>query len=74
MSRSYKKHPIEKWSDSDDYGKRKANRKFRRRDRQQDYEDEDVYLNNKTREVDNNWDWSSEGYKYYSDNPKVRRK
>lgn len=75
MSRSYKKHPIEKWSDSDDFGKRTANRKFRRKDKQKDYEDENVYLHNKPREVSDNWDWSSDGYKEYIHNrPEVKRK
>ena len=75
MSRSYKKHPIEKWSDSDDYGKRQANRKFRRKDRQKDYEDEDTHLHKRTREVSDNWTWSSDGYKeYIPNNPRVKRK
>lgn len=68
MSRSYRKNPIGKWSESDDYGKRKGNRKFRRKNKQKDYEDEDVYFNTKVREVENNWDWGSEGEKIY--NPK----
>lgn len=75
MSRSYRKHPIEKWSDSDKFGKQNANRKFRRKDKQKDYEDENTHLHKKTREVSDNWDWSSDGYKAYQpDNKKAKRK
>lgn len=73
MSRSYKKNSIEKWSDSDNYGKRKANRKFRRKDRHKDYEDEYVILHHKVREVSDNWDWSSDGHKEYIPNKKIRK-
>lgn len=75
MSRSYRKHPIEKWSDSEKGDKKDANRKFRRKNKQQDYEDENIRLHYKTREVSDNWDWALDGCKYYSpERLEVRRK
>lgn len=54
MSRSYRKHPIEKWSNSEKGDKQNANRKFRRKNKQKDYEDENIHLHNKTREISDN--------------------
>lgn len=75
MSRSYRKHPIEKWSESEKDDKRDANRKLRRKNKQKNYEDEDIHLHNKTREVSDNWDWALDGYKNYApNNPVAKRK
>lgn len=75
MSRSYRKHPIEKWSDSEKSDKQNANRKFRRKNKQKDYEDESVHLHNRTREISDNWAWALDGPKRYSPNsPKAKRK
>lgn len=75
MSRSYKKHPLNKWNDSEKENKQNSNRKFRRKNRQKDYEDDEVYFHNKTREVIDNWTWGSDGYKHYFPNkPEFKRK
>lgn len=75
MSRSYRKHPIEKWSNSEKDDKQNANRKFRRKNKQKDYEDENIYLHNRTREISDNWDWALDGFKRYSpDRPEAKRK
>lgn len=75
MSRSYRKHPFEKFSDSDKADKQDANRKFRRKNKQKYYEDEDTYLYSKTREISNNENWKTDGIKLYSpERPEVKRK
>lgn len=73
MSRSYRKHPIEKWSNSEKGDKQNANRKFRRKNKQKNYEDENVHLHNRTREISDNW--ALDGFKRYSpDRPEAKRK
>lgn len=72
MSRSYKKHPIEKWSDSEKDYKQSVNRKFRRKNKQKDYEDDDLLI--KTYEITNNHDKITSGSKRYLDNPETKRK
>lgn len=74
MSRSYRKHPIEKWSDSEKSDKQNANRKFRRKNKQKDYEDENVHLHNRTREISDNWDWALDGYKNYAPNNLIAKR
>lgn len=75
MSRSYKKHPFDKWTESEKGDKQNTNRKFRRKNKQKDYENEEIYLHNKTREISDNWDWALDGYKAYQPyNERTKRK